>query len=161
MALTRVNGALDRVLLFCYIILKGHMYSEMLKGTRSISSSFYVSKIFTAVEISTTSSEIKYKPTNMAMSTKLIKITKFIQYSVLTALTLVSGDESPNPGWTYSALSLNGLKFALLNVRSLPRHLDKFKILMNDSEFDIVSQRNLAKLNMDGFRISIKWLQPC
>ena len=104
MALTRVNAAVHRVLLFYirYIILKGHMYSEMLKGTRSITSSFYISKILTTVEISTTSSAIKYKPTNIAMSTKLIKITKFIQYSALAALTLVSVDVSPNPGWTYS-----------------------------------------------------------
>ena len=110
----------------------------MLKGIRSISSSFYISKILITVEFSTTSNEIRYKPTNLAMSTKLVKITKFIQYNALAALTLVSGDLSPNTGWTYSAFSKNGLKLAHLNVRNLPKHLDEFKILMNDNPLDIV-----------------------
>ena len=35
-------------------------------------------------------------------------------------------------------LSQNSLKFAHLNARSLPKHLDEFKISMNDNPFDIV-----------------------
>ena len=116
------------------------MSSESLKGVRFISSSLYVGKILTTIEISTTSSEIKYKykPTNTALSTKLIKISKLIQYITMAALILAAGDVSSNPGWTYSAVDQTGLKIAHLNVRSLPRHFDEFKILMNDNPFDVI-----------------------
>ena len=112
----------------------------MLDGVRSISSSLYVGKILTTIEITTASdvNKNKYKSTNMAMSTKLIKACKLIQYSILAALIIAAGDVSPNPGWTCSALNQKGLKIAHLNVRSLPRHFDEFKILMHDNPFDVI-----------------------
>ena len=112
------RGALCRILIFyiCYISLKGSTFVEMLDGVRSISSSLYVGKILTTIEITTASdvNKNKYKSTNMAMSTKLIKACKLIQCSILAALIIAAGDVSPNPGWTCSALNQKGLKIAHL-----------------------------------------------
>ena len=41
-------------------------------------------------------------------------------------------------------IKLKGLKVCHLNVRSLPRHLEEVKTLMNLNDFDVFAERNLA-----------------
>lgn len=77
------------------------------------------------------------------------------------SLLLLSGDICPNPGWAYSVLNSPGLKIAHLNIRSLPKHLDEFKILMADNPFDAMclsetwlnSTWSDNELHIDGYNI--------
>lgn len=57
-----------------------------------------------------------------------MKLTRLLQYGSLAILLLLAGDISPNPG----------LKVGHLNIRSLPKHLDERKILLQDNQLDIL-----------------------
>ena len=79
----------------------------------------------------------------------------------MASLLLLSADICPNPGWTYSVLNSPGLKIAHLNIRSLPKHLDEFKILMADNPFDVMclsetwlnSTWSDIEVHIDGYNI--------
>ena len=53
-------------------------------------------------------------------------------------MVLLAGDVSPNPGWSDSRLLKPGLKIGHLNIRSLPRHIDELKILLQENPFDVL-----------------------
>ena len=92
---------------------------------------------------------------------KLAELYRLVQYWSLASLLFLSGDICPNPGGTYSVLNSPGLKIAHLNIRSLPKHLDGFKILMADNPFDVVclsetwlnSTWSDTELHIDGYNI--------
>ena len=69
---------------------------------------------------------------------KLAKLSRLVQYWSLASLLLLSGDIFPNPGWASSVMNSRGLKIAHLNIRSLPKHLDEFKIFMAVNPFDVI-----------------------
>ena len=79
----------------------------------------------------------------------------------MAALLLLGGDIGPNPGWTYPVLNSPGLTIVHLNIRSLPKHFDEFKIFMNDNPFDVMclsetwlnSTWSDAELYIDGYNI--------
>ena len=89
------------------------------------------------------------------------KLSKLVQYFSLAALLLLAGDICPNLGWTYPVVNSPGLKIVNLNIRSLPKHLDEFEILMNDNPFDVMclsetwlnSTWSDAELHIDGYNI--------
>ena len=92
---------------------------------------------------------------------RLTKVCQLIQYGSLAALVLLAGDVSPNPGWIQAVLNQPRLKIAHLNIRSLPKHLDEFRILMQDNPFDVMcltetwlnSKWSDSELHIDGYNI--------
>lgn len=71
----------------------------------------------------------KNKTTEISASMKLAELSRLVQYRSLASLLLLSADICPNTGWAYSVLNSPGHKIAHLNIRSLPKHLNEFKIL--------------------------------
>ena len=68
----------------------------------------------------------------------------------------------PNPGWTPATiLNQPGLKIGHFNIRSLPKHLDEFRILIQDNPFDVMclletwlnSKWSDLELLIDGYNI--------
>ena len=92
---------------------------------------------------------------------KATKTLKPIQFCSAALLIILSGDVCPNPGWCNSGLQQPGLKVAHLNIRSLPKHLDELRILVQENPFDVLclnetwlnSSWRDAELSISGYNI--------
>ena len=93
---------------------------------------------------------------------KVLKTLTILHYCSVSALAiLLSGDVCPNPGWTYTTLNRPGLKIGHLNIRSLPKHLDELKILLQDNPFDLLCLNETwlnstwtdAELQIEGYNL--------
>ena len=92
---------------------------------------------------------------------KATKTLKLIQFFSVALLIILSGDVSPNPGWSSSKLQQPGLKVAHLNIRSLPKHLDELRLLLQENPFDVIclnetwlnSSWRDAELSISGYNI--------
>ena len=84
-----------------------------------------------------------------------------MKYCSLTFQLLSVGDISPNPGWTHPVLNSPDLKIAHLNIRNLSKHLDEFRIYMNDNPFDVMCLNETwldstwtdSELSIDGYNL--------
>ena len=142
-ATTRHFGSLREMCIFylCYILLSGFSYKETTLSTGGISCSFALAKTLTRVELPAFRGGHRKFDTRSktSLAIRLMKTLQLTQYCFLAVLVLLAGDIEPNPGWNRPALSQQpGLKIAHLNIRSLPGHLDEFRILMKDNPFDIM-----------------------
>ena len=163
-AVPRKNRGWQRLCIFCisYILIRGLSPQIASNDLNNISNSFYAGKTTSTPQLlSSTLLKAKNKTTEISASMKLAKLPRLVQYWSLASLLLLSGDICPNPGWAYSALNSTGLKIAHLNIQSLPKHLDEFKILMADNPFDVMclsetwqnSTWSDNKLHIDGYNI--------
>ena len=149
--------------IFCisYILIRGLSPQIASNDLNNISNSFYPGKTISAPQLSSTLLKAKNKTTKISASMKLVKLSRLVQYWYLASLLLLWGDICPNPGWAYSVLNSPGLKIAHLNTRSLPKHLDEFKILVADNPFDVIclsetwlnSTWSDNELHIDGYNI--------
>ena len=139
-AVPRKNRGWHRLYIFCisYILISGLSPQITSNDLNNISNSFYAGKATSTPQLSSTLLKAKNKATEIPASMKLAKLSRLVQYWSLTSLLLLSGDICPNPGWAYPVLNSPGLKIAHLNIRSLPKHLDEFAILMADNPFDVM-----------------------
>ena len=158
-----VNGTLQRMYIcyLFYILLRGLMPVETAIRTGSISCSFSISKSQTRVELLTTARRVVTKSTKIPLPLKLSRVCHLVKYCSLAALILLAGDVSPNPGWNQPVLNQPGLNVGHLNIRSLPGHLDEFRILMHNNPFDIMCLTETwlnatdtnDELHIDGYNI--------
>ena len=162
-AVPRKNRGWQRLYIFCisYILIRGLSPQIASNDLNNISNSFYAGKTTSTPQLSSTLLKAKNKTTEISASMKLAKLSRLVQYWSLASLLLVSGDFCPNPGLAYSVLNSPGLKIAHLNIRSLPKHIDEFKILMADNPFDVTclsetwlnSTWSDNELHFDGYNI--------
>ena len=164
-AVPRQNRGWQRLYIFyiSYILIRGLSPQTAFSDLNNISNSFYAGKIASTPQLSSTLLKVKAKnkTTEISASMKLAKLSRLVQYCSLASLLLLSGDICSNPGWTYPVLNSPGLKVAHLNIRSLSKHLDEFKILMVDNPFDVMclsetwlnSTWSDTELHIDGYNI--------
>ena len=150
------------------IILAGTLPGNSSEESSSIN--LHLGKQSTVIRISNPSLAYRLSPIRPSRrpddlffpALRLAKALKIIQYcSAASLVILLSGDVSPNPGWSNSTLLKSGLKIGHLNVRSLPKHLDELKIMLLENPFDIFclnetwlnSSWRDAELTIDGYNL--------
>ena len=151
---------------FFYIILRGLIPQESSLRTEGISCSssmnyslcepFYSHRVLN----DKTPNEARTCEDSVAIN-KFTKIRQLL-YCALAARVILPGDSFPNPGWTQATiLNQPSLKIGHFNIRSLPKHLDEFRILIQDNPFDVMglletwlnSKWSDSELLIDGYNI--------
>ena len=162
-AVLHKNYGWQRLYIFCisYFLIRGLSPPTASNDLNNVSNSFYAGKIISSPQLSSTLLKAKNKTTEISTTMKLAKLFRLVQYWSLASLLLLSGDICPNPGWASSVLNSCGLKIAHLNIRSLPKHLDEFKIFMTVNPLNVIclsetwlnSTWSDNALHIDGYNI--------